>query len=194
MPANDVTLYAIYRKVITITYIDTTTRTNSCTVYNNTSNCNITLYGVNGKSGYNVSGWRTDTQAAAATYGSSSTQTFSNSTTLYAIWSKTVHLYSYDGSTLVKDSVKVNGQTIDETTNYKLEITDNEFNIDFGKINPGQIFDISYQTEFDNSESQKFTNTATVSVNGEEKSDTAEYNYNKKSNYIQKKGAKIPEK
>lgn len=104
MPANDVTLYAIYRKVITITYIDTTTRTNSCTVYNNTSNCNITLYGVNGKSGYNVSGWRTDTQAAAATYGSSSTQTFSNSTTLYAIWSKTVHLYSYDGSTLVKDS------------------------------------------------------------------------------------------
>lgn len=90
--------------MITITYIDTTTRTNSCTVYNNTSNCNITLYGVNGKSGYNVSGWRTDTQAAAATYGSSSTQTFSNSTTLYAIWSKTVHLYSYDGSTLVKDS------------------------------------------------------------------------------------------
>ena len=91
------------------------------------------------------------------------------------------------GLTLVKDSVKVNGQTIDETTNYKLEITDNGFNIDFGKINPGQIFDISYQTEFDNSESQKFTNTATVSVNGEEKSDTAEYNYNKKSNYIQKK-------
>lgn len=90
------------------------------------------------------------------------------------------------GLTLVENSVKVNGQTVSETTDYKLEITDNGFNIHFGNIDPGQIFDISYQTKFDNSESQKFTNTATVSVNGEEKSDTAEYNYNKKSNYIQK--------
>lgn len=90
------------------------------------------------------------------------------------------------GLTLVENSVKVNGQTVSETTDYKLEITDNGFNIYFGNIDPGQIFDISYQTKFDNSESQKFTNTATVSVNGEEKSDTAEYNYNKKSNYIQK--------
>ena len=63
----------------------------------------------------------------------------------------------------------------------------NGFNIYFGNIESGKIFNISYQTKFDNSESQKFTNTATVSVNGEEKSDTAEYNYNKKSNYIQKK-------
>lgn len=87
------------------------------------------------------------------------------------------------GLTLVEDSVKVNGQTVNEKTDYKLEITANGFNIDF---KPGQILNISYQTKFDNSKSQKFTNTATVSVGGEEKSDTAEYNYNKKSNYIQK--------
>ena len=86
-----------------------------------------------------------------------------------------------DGLTLVENSIKVS-----ETTNYKLDINGNEFTIDFGKVKPGQIFNISYQTKFDNSESKKFENTATVTVNGEEKSDTAEYNYNKKSNYIQK--------
>lgn len=91
-----------------------------------------------------------------------------------------------DGLTLVEDSVLVNGQKVNETTDYKLEITSDGFNIHFGNIESGKIFNISYQTKFDNSESQKFTNTAFVSVNGEEKSDTAEYDYNKKNNYIQK--------
>lgn len=104
MPASNTRLYAIYKKVITITYRDTTTRTNSCVAYNKNTSCQVTLFTVNGKSGYSVSGWRKDTSAAAASYTSGSKQTFSGDTTLYAIWQKTVHLYSYDGGSLVKDS------------------------------------------------------------------------------------------
>ena len=59
---------------------------------------------VNAKSGYDISGWRTDTEASEAIYQANSAQSFSNDITLYAVWSKVVHLYSYDGTTLVNDS------------------------------------------------------------------------------------------
>lgn len=104
MPNQDTTLYAIYKKDVTITYVDTETKNSTCTIYNNDIECSITLGEVNAKSGYDISGWRTDTEASEAIYQANSTQSFSNDITLYAVWSKVVHLYSYDGTTLVNDS------------------------------------------------------------------------------------------
>ena len=93
-----------------------------------------------------------------------------------------------DGLTLDVTTVKVNDTSINETTNPKLEYnaSKTEFTIDFGNIEPGKELNISYDTTFDNSESKTFYNTSTVTVDGEGKSSTGKYEYNKKDNYIQK--------
>ncbi len=89
------------------------------------------------------------------------------------------------GLTLIENSIKINGTFIGDT-NYQLQITQDGFEIYFGDINPGEIFDITYDTSFDNSQSGEFVNTANVKADGIDVSDDATYEYNKKDNYITK--------
>ncbi len=90
------------------------------------------------------------------------------------------------GLTLIEESVKVNGVFIGDT-NYVFTKTEYGFEIDFGDINLGDVFDISYDTNFDNSSSSVFVNEAVVTATGGiNVSDDAYYEYNKKSNYITK--------
>ena len=89
------------------------------------------------------------------------------------------------GLTLLEETVKINGIPIGQT-DYIFTKTDYGFEIDFGNINPGEIFDISYDTSFDDSQSGTFENEAFVIADGITVTDKATYEYNKKDNYITK--------
>ena len=112
-------------------------------------------------------------------------------------WNTTITAYNNDlkntvfkdklgtGLSLITESVKINGIAIDDT-NYKLNIVEGGFEIYFGDVQVGEIFDITYDTTFDNSGSGTFVNTAYISAEGVEASDDATYEYYKKENYITK--------
>ena len=89
------------------------------------------------------------------------------------------------GLTLLEETVKINGIPIGQT-DYIFTKTDYGFEIDFGNINPGEIFDISYDTSFDDSQSGTFENEAFVIADDITVTDKATYEYNKKDNYITK--------
>ncbi len=63
MIESDVTLYAIYKKEITITYVkgdavDSIGRTqDTCTIYNNVTACSVILPDIEASNGYSVDGW-----------------------------------------------------------------------------------------------------------------------------------------
>ena len=88
------------------------------------------------------------------------------------------------GLTLVEESVKVNGQSVFNSDIFK--VVEGGFEIHFGDLNPGDVFDITYDTTFDNSESGTFVNTAIITADGVRAEDDAEYEYVKKDNYITK--------
>ena len=88
------------------------------------------------------------------------------------------------GLTLVEESVKVNGQSVFNSDIFK--VVEGGFEIHFGDFNPGDVFDITYDTTFDNSESGTFVNTAIITADGVRAEDDAEYEYVKKDNYITK--------
>lgn len=95
MPSNNATLYAIFKKTITATVYSgsnrSTHKTVSVTVYNNTTSGNITLPSSYGSvSGYNFSGYRTDTKATSRSYTAGQKISLSNSTTFYAVYTKTI--------------------------------------------------------------------------------------------------------
>ena len=102
MPYNNVTLYAIFKKTITATVYSGTNRGTSkvltTTVYNNTSSGSITLPSSYGSvSGYSFSGYRTDTSATSRSYTAGQSITLTNSTTFYAVYTKTVTI-SYNAN------------------------------------------------------------------------------------------------
>ena len=88
------------------------------------------------------------------------------------------------GLTLVEESVKVNGHSIFNSDIFK--VVEGGFEIHFGNINPGEVFDITYETTFDNSQSGTFVNTAIITADGVYAEDDADYEYVKKENYITK--------
>ena len=95
MPSNNATLYAIFRKTITATVYSgsnrSTVKTASVTVYNNTVSGNVTLPTSYGSvSGYSFSGYRTDTSATSRNYTAGQSVSLSNSTTFYAVYTKTI--------------------------------------------------------------------------------------------------------
>ena len=109
-------LYAIWRKTITITLNanggsgGTTSLTGYA--YNNNTTTTITLPNAANsptRSGYTFLGWSTSSTATSASYTAGSSYSFSSSTTLYAIWRKTITItYNYNGS----------GQSNATATNY----------------------------------------------------------------------------
>ena len=95
MPSNNATLYAIFKKTITATIYSgsnpSTVKTASVTVYNNTVSGNVTLPTSYGSvSGYSFSGYRTDTSATSRNYTAGQSVSLSNSTTFYAVYTKTI--------------------------------------------------------------------------------------------------------
>lgn len=111
-----ITLYAIWRKTISIYYNANgngaslgSITTQSVNVYNATTSASITLSNASGpsKSGYTFLGWSTNSGATSATYAKGVAYTFSSSVTLYAIWRKTITITynanggSYTGTTSV---------------------------------------------------------------------------------------------
>ena len=90
-----------------------------------------------------------------------------------------------DGLTLIKESIKINNELI-ENTEFKLSIIEGGFEIEFGDIDLGDVFEITYDTEFDNSHSGIFINEAIITADGIEAKDDEEYEYTKKENYITK--------
>ncbi len=95
MPSNNATLYAIFKKTITATVYSgsnrSTVKTASVTVYNNTVSGNVTLPTSYGSvSGYSFSGYRTDTSATSRNYTAGQSVSLSNSTTFYAVYTKTI--------------------------------------------------------------------------------------------------------
>ena len=95
MPSNNATLYAIFKKTITATVYSGTNRstvkTVSTTVYNNTTSGNVTLpTSYASVSGYSFSGYRTDGNATSRSYTAGQSISLSNSTTFYAVYTKTI--------------------------------------------------------------------------------------------------------
>lgn len=100
--SSSVTLYAIWRKTITITYNANggsyTGTTSVGYAYNNATSTNITITGTKPtKNGYTFLGWSTSSSATNSSYNSSTAYTFSANTTLYAIWKKTITI-TYDSN------------------------------------------------------------------------------------------------
>lgn len=98
MPSRDVTLYAIYKKSITLTFTDAQgTQTKSNTIYNTATSASFTAPSVRSKSGWSSrGGWSTGTAASAGmACADGATLTASSDTTYYGLYSKTVVL-SYD--------------------------------------------------------------------------------------------------
>lgn len=106
MPANNATLYAIFKKDITVTYKDyynnsiAQNKTETKTIYNTETSTTFTAPSVrNGLSGWSSrDGWASSTAAdASVAYSNGATVTLSSSTTLYGLYSRTVTL-SYNGN------------------------------------------------------------------------------------------------
>ena len=97
------TLYAIWRKTITITYNANggsgAPGASTGYAYNSNTSTSITLSGTKPtKSGYTFLGWSTNSAATSATYAAGTAYTFSSSVTLYAIWRKTITItYNANG-------------------------------------------------------------------------------------------------
>ena len=109
MPANDITLYAIYKKTITAKFYwinasdgKTVTETQTVIIINaatsGTVTCSTTPASVtyNGRT-FTWIGWRTDTTAAAQTKTKSTSQSVSGDTSFYAVYSGTLTL-SYNAN------------------------------------------------------------------------------------------------
>lgn len=87
------TLYAIWKKTITLSYNANggsgAPGSSSATVYNSTTSYKFTLSGTRPtRSGYDFLGWSTSSGATAASYQPGGTITISSSTTLYAVWKR----------------------------------------------------------------------------------------------------------
>lgn len=96
------TLYAIWKKTITITYNANggsgAPSSQSANVYNATTSYTFTLSSTKPtRTGYTFLGWSTSSSATSSSYSSGSSYSFSSSTTLYAVWTEnylTINYYS----------------------------------------------------------------------------------------------------
>lgn len=115
------TLYAIWKKTITLTYDANggsgAPSSQSATIYNATTSNQFTLSSTKPtRTGYTFLGWSTSNTATSSSYSSGGTITLSSSDTLYAVWSEnklTVNYYSNyaDYGTYKGESLSVSAST-----------------------------------------------------------------------------------
>jgi uncharacterized repeat protein (TIGR02543 family) len=121
------TLYAIWKKTITLTHNanggSNAPSSQSKTVYNATTSHTFTISTTKPtRSGYTFLGWSTSSTATSATYSAGGTITLSSSDTLYAIWEKVITLsYSSNGGSGSPSSQSAT--VYNATTNYKFTIS-----------------------------------------------------------------------
>lgn len=97
-----ITLYAIWKKTITVTYNanggSSPPSSQSATIYNATTSYSFTLSSTKPiRTGYTFLGWSKSNTATSASYQSGGSLTLSDSDTLYAVWSEnalTINYYS----------------------------------------------------------------------------------------------------
>lgn len=126
LSAND-TLYAIWKKTITLTYSANggsgAPSSQSATVYNSTTSKTFTISSTKPtRSGYTFVGWSKSSTATSSSYSPSDSITLSSSDTLYAIWKKTITLsYNANGGTGVPSSQSAT--IYNATTSYKFTLS-----------------------------------------------------------------------
>lgn len=122
MPANNVTLYAIYKKDITLTYVDNNdsgkqTRTDKKTVYNKGTNASFSLASGRAPSGWTWVGWTKGTTPQSATVASP----FSiiQDTTLYSEYQQKITISFVDSTqkTDVNETRYTNSYNFDSVKN-----------------------------------------------------------------------------
>lgn len=114
------TLYAIWKKTITLTYNANggggAPSSQSATIYNATTNYKFTLSNTKPtRSGYLFLGWSTSSTATSSSYQSGGTITLSSSDTLYAVWQLNEYtiLYNANGGTGAPSSqTKIHDKTL----------------------------------------------------------------------------------
>ena len=98
-----ITLYAIWKKTITITYNANggsgAPSSQSATVYNATTSKSFTLSSTKPtRTGYSFLGWSTSSSATTATYSAGGSITLSASDTLYAVWKANTYKVTYNAN------------------------------------------------------------------------------------------------
>jgi len=97
------TLYALWKKTITITYNANggsgAPSSASATVYNSTTSYNFTISSTKPtRTGYTFLGWSTSSSATSATYAPGDVKSFSSSTTLYAVWKINTYTITFNAN------------------------------------------------------------------------------------------------
>lgn len=124
--ASNTTLYAIWRKTITITYNANNgsgaPSASTDYIYNDGTSVSITLSSTTPtRTGYTFLGWSTSSSATSSSYSAGTAYSFSANTTLYAVWqinqyTITINNSSYgtvkNGSTAISSGGKVNYGTV----------------------------------------------------------------------------------
>ena len=110
--SEDVVLYAVFKKTITLTYYDnsTTAKTKKETVYYNNGNISEAEFTMTqaAASGWTARGWSTKCQGDAdINYDNGSTIAISEDLTIYGLYEKTITVTYYDGSTTAKTKTGV---------------------------------------------------------------------------------------
>lgn len=109
MGDSPITLYAVFKRDLTLTYYDNSTTSAKKTgtqYYNNgnTSNPSWTMTQAS-KSGWDVRGWSTSNTAdASISYNDKASVSISSNTTIYGCYSQTITLTYYNNSTTAKTS------------------------------------------------------------------------------------------
>lgn len=111
METSNVTLYAIYKRDFTATFVDysgTTkqTRSASVTIYNKATSGTVTALNGSTYTGWNYNGWTSSTKAnGSINYNNNATVTLTGDITLYARYSKTLTLsYNANGGSSTPES------------------------------------------------------------------------------------------
>ena len=97
MGSSNITLYAVFKKTVTVTYYNNSTSASSTsgTQYYNNGNIVNPSFSISqaSKSGWSARGWSTATAGnAAITYSTISNRSFSDNITLYGLYSQTITL------------------------------------------------------------------------------------------------------
>lgn len=122
---EDINLYAIWKKTITLSYNANggsgAPSSQSANVYNATTSNKFTISSTKPtRTGYTFAGWSTSSTATSASYSSGGSITLSSSDTLYAVWTEhylTVNYYSnnatyYNGTSTALNTVNNNNVLI----------------------------------------------------------------------------------
>ncbi len=92
MGTSNVTLYAIFKKILTATFtvqdtsaVTSSATSTSCNAWNKATSCSITAPTLTSKTGYTSLGWNTNRTATTSSLASGGTVTISTNTTYYSI-------------------------------------------------------------------------------------------------------------